>query len=324
MGSGLISLTFWTKMSADPFMRLAWFRPVSEAGSHAIASTDDVGLLIRALRSLHKIDVINEDRAHDFVWQHARTSYDLCVYELDNTPAHQFIWPYLLHYSGVTLLRSVSVPHLITGARGPRTSLPLHASRIVLVPHAPIAEVLQADYPAARIRSIIPGVEPLAGPRDAIVESLRWPVDGSALTDALAGFAAARPVMVFDCTETADWPSIDPHDWQRRSNEEPICVAIDPRDEDHSRRVAIRRLREDAALRQRLGAAAQAWWRAHATVEIAAAAFESVLREARTIAPPPRPADWPANAADDGTRLMRELLAPFGVLPRVAGLGRQA
>jgi len=306
-------------------MRLAWFRPTSAAsGSHAIASTDDVGLLIRALAPLHDIDVINEDRAHDFVWREARAPHDLTVYELDNTPAHQFIWPYLLHYSGVTLLRSVSVPHLITGARGPRTSFPLHASRVVVVPHAPIAEVLQADYPAARIRAITPGVEPLAGPPDAIVESLRWPVDGSALADALAGFAAARPVIVFDCTETADWPSIDPHDWRQRSPADPICVAIDPRDEDHSRRVAIARLNDDSALRQRLGAAAQAWWRAHATVDIAAAAFDEVLKEARSLAPPRRPSDWPPHAADDGTRLTRDLLAPFDVLPRVPWLGREA
>ena len=300
-------------------MRLAWFRPARAAA----ASADDIGLLLRALGSLHEIDVIDRDRAHDFVWQQARRPYDLCVYELDNTPAHQFIWPYVLHYPGVTMLRSVSVPHLITGARGPRTSFPLHASRVVVVPHAPLGEVLQADYPEAHIRAITPGVEPVPAPGDVVVESLRWPVDGSALTDAIAGFAAGRAVIVFDCTETADWPSIDPHDWQPRSDEEPICVAIDPRDEDHSRRVAIRRLRDDAVLRDRLGAAAQAWWRAHATVERAAAAFEEVLREARTIAPPSRPSDWPPHAADDGTGFVRELLRPFDVLPRVAWLGRQ-
>ena len=300
-------------------MRLAWFRPASGARDVSAsrdarpAPTDDTALLIEALAPRHDIEVIVARRAHDFVWQHARTPFDLCIYELDNTPAHQFIWPYVLHYPGVTLLRSVAVPHLVSGGRGPRTSFPLHASRIVVVPHAPVAEILQDDYPAARVRAITPGVEPLEGPRDAIVEPLQWPVDGAPLTDALAGFAAGRAVAVFDCTETADWPSIDPHDWQPRSAEPPICVAIDPRDEEHLRRVTRRRLKDDNALRDRLGAAAHAWWRAHATVPCAANAFEQVLEEAREVSPPERPADWPAFVADDGTRRARALLAPFGI-----------
>ena len=32
--------------------------------------------------------------------------FDLCVYELDDTPSHQYIWPYLLHYPGVLALRT--------------------------------------------------------------------------------------------------------------------------------------------------------------------------------------------------------------------------
>jgi hypothetical protein len=291
-------------------MRLAWFTP---AAADTAAPTDDLGLLIRALAPRYRIEAIDERAAHDFVWRQARDPYDLCVYELDNTAAHQYVWAYALHYPGVTLMRSLALPRLLAGVRGPRTSYPLYASRLVVVAQASTADVLQSDYPGARIRAITPGVEPLSGPADEIVESLRWPVDGAPLTDALAGFAAGRPVIVFDCTETADWPSIDPHDWQSRTPEAPICVAIDPRDEAHSRRVAVRRLREDRELRARLGAAARVWWETHATVPRAAAAFAQVLEDARTLPPPAKPADWPAAIGDDGMRLARGLVAPLGI-----------
>src|SRR5215510_3942133 len=84
-------------------MKLAWFRPSDEADAHPF---DDTPALVRALSAEHELHVFTESNAHDFVWQHFRAPYDLCLFELDNTAAHRFVWPYLLGYSGVLLLRT--------------------------------------------------------------------------------------------------------------------------------------------------------------------------------------------------------------------------
>ena len=83
-------------------MRLAWFRPDAAVGS-------DLDAVIDGLRETHDIRTIGAGAAHDFVWQAAQGAFDLCVYELDDSAAHQYIWPYLLHYPGVLVLRTVSL-----------------------------------------------------------------------------------------------------------------------------------------------------------------------------------------------------------------------
>jgi hypothetical protein len=212
----------------------------------------------------------------------------------------------------------------------PRHGRALQASRLVVVPHEPVAQALADDYPGVRVRTLAPGVDPLPGDASLVITALSWPPDGAALTHAMAGFAAGRAVIVFDSPETADWPSLDPQNWEPRdplalrgfaasarhaADEEPICVSIDPRDEAHSLRLALRRLDGDPALRERLGAAAQTWWREHATVEMAANGFEVLLQEARDT-PDPIGLD-----ADDGTSLARRLLGEFDFGPRALGLG---
>lgn len=336
-------------------MRLAWFSPAPAApsGSASPAPTDDLGLLVRALASRHQIERFDDRRAHDFVPLQARRPFDLCVYELDDTPATQFVWPYLLHYPGLTLLRAGSLhrsraavlerqgrlddfarefafdhpgatPPVARGARRiarggwPMVRVPLLASRLTVVPFEPTAEMLRAEYPEARITSAMPGVEPLGDDDERlVVDALHWPPAGRALTDALAGFAARRAVLVFDSPETVDWPSLDPQNWAPRTGTArpiaPICVTIDPRDEAHSRRLAHRRLEADAGLRTRLAEAAHAWWRAHATVPAAAARFEAILADAGAAAPPPRPPDWPPHLDDDGTATARRVLSAFGM-----------
>ena len=80
-------------------MRLAWFRPGSDVA-------DDLAPVIEGLRDTHDLRLIDARAAHDFVWQAAQGAFDLCVYELDDTLRHQYIWPYLLHYPGVLALRT--------------------------------------------------------------------------------------------------------------------------------------------------------------------------------------------------------------------------
>jgi hypothetical protein len=323
-------------------MRLAWFGPAD------LAPHTDMATLVRALASRHQIDVIDERAAHDFVWRHRRHAYDMCVYELDNTPAHQFVWPYLVHYPGVTRLHRLTLqdsralalerdqriddfvrefafchpgaaapvlPALrrISAGSWPMLAVPLLASRVTVVAHAAVAESLGADYPGARVQSIIPGVERLPENADEVVWAAHWPVHGAPLIQALKGFAAGRAVVVFDGPETADWPSVDPQDWRPRSEAPPICVAVDPRDEAHSRRVASRRLAHDAALRTMLGTAAEAWWRRNATVDRAAAEFERVLEDAVTHGDPEQPAGWPSHLSANGLSRAREVLGQFGL-----------
>jgi hypothetical protein len=83
-------------------MRVAWFRP------HNTRSVD-LDAVIDGLRETHDIWMIGAPAAHDFVWQAAQGAFDLCVYEIDDTAAHQYIWAYLLHYPGVLVLRTVSL-----------------------------------------------------------------------------------------------------------------------------------------------------------------------------------------------------------------------
>ena len=68
----------------------------------------------------------------------------------------------------------------------------------------------------------------------------------------------------------------------------PICVAIDILDEDHSLRLAMRRLAADAALRDALGRAARDWWARDHSVEAMADDYERVMREAAGAARPGR------------------------------------
>jgi len=82
-------------------MRLAWFRP--DRGPSAF---DHLAAVVDGLRETHDLHLVDARAAHDFVWQAAQGTYDLCVYELDDTAAHQYIWPYVLHYPGVLALHT--------------------------------------------------------------------------------------------------------------------------------------------------------------------------------------------------------------------------
>jgi hypothetical protein len=314
--------------------------------------------------------------AHDFVWRHARHPFDVCVYELTDTPGAAFIWPYLLHYPGIVRLRSLTHRHrgrqlqherrapdsLAEGAFGVGR-IPLLASRLAVVADPVLAGRLQDRYPEARVRSapicvagVEPGRHPAAVPmvavtatthaeavhraaarargagsalavridadaraaaRDAdIVIALPWPPPDEPPVAALLAMAAGRPAIVHETALTAAWPALDPQTWQPRGivpHGDPVVVSIDPRDEEHSLMLALRRLAAEPALRARLGAAAHAWWQTNATPAVAAAAWRPLLEEAATLPPPTRPPGWPAHLQADGTERTRAILAEFGV-----------
>ena len=374
-------------------MNIAWFRADAPDASDPL---DDTAALVDELRAAHAIDVFVEAEAHDFVWRHFLKPWDLCVYELDNTRGHQFVWAYLLNYPGVVMIKSPAVQNswgaalsregrlddYMAGFRfGDRASsspglrVPLLSSRSVVVSYAALAQSLQEAYPEARVRyapacggpkgSVPHGSRSrqsgadLSGPRSTkfgvldgsrldvverafqrareagaavdvltgdsaarilatcdVVVALTWPPYDTPLTAALASMAAGKPVVTLELETTADWPALDPQTWRPRgfvATDAPIAVTIDPRDEEHSLMLAMRRLASDAPLRGQLGRAAHAWWQAHATPAHAAAAWNQILQEAASLAPPPRPDDWPKHLGADGTELARAILEEFGL-----------
>lgn len=335
-------------------MRIAWFRHVNTDSTNPL---DDTAALVDGLRQTHDIDVIVAATAHDFVWQQEQQPWDLCVFELDNTHAHQFIWGYLPNYPGVVLLHSIDVVNLRVAILG---------SRAVVVADSGLAERLQARFPMANLRYAPPFAErtrpddsaakgsvtfavydrrargrqridrafarariagaafdvlgaeatPHALARCDVVIAPAWPPFHAPLTPLLAAMAAGKPVITMETDATAEWPSIDPQTWRPRgltASEPPVAVTVDPRDEEHSLMLAIRKLSADAALRAQLGQAARAWSETNATLARAVAAWTAILRDGATLAPPPRPADWPAQFLMDGTELARNIRAEFGL-----------
>jgi len=127
--------------------------------------------------------------------------------------------------------------------------------------------------------------------------------------------SSAKPLVIFETASSATWSTLDPQTWQPRGigvTETPIAIAIDPRDEEHSLALALRRLATDASLRTELGGAARAWWERNGTIAHAAAAWRSLIREAASLPAPAHPAGWPPHLTADGTEGAREMLRAFG------------
>ncbi len=175
-----------------------------------------------------------------------------------------------------------------------------------------------------------------------IVLNLRWPTAREVSGPWLRALAAGKPTVTIDLAHLWDVPSLDPRTWMPnlaalpdpgsrlqsddsapRSPAEhrtadrgprtatPVTVAIDILDEDHSLRLALRRLATDADLRATLGAAARRYWRREHSPEASLEDYHRVIalalaREA------PRPT-LPPHLRDNGDRTLRDLLGPFGV-----------
>ncbi|HUF48522.1 MAG TPA: glycosyltransferase family 4 protein [Vicinamibacterales bacterium] len=112
-------------------MRLAWFTPWPPQSSGIAGRSAE--LVPRLAADGHAIDVyVHEGRvpidrhapvepvdrgevrvlgAHDFVWRHARQPYDLPVYQVGNSVLHDFIWPYLFRWPGLSILHDARLHH---------------------------------------------------------------------------------------------------------------------------------------------------------------------------------------------------------------------
>jgi glycosyltransferase involved in cell wall biosynthesis len=102
-------------------MKLAWFSPISPIRSGIAHYSAE---LVPELKTKHSIDIFVDDHptqqlndarntfsAHEFIWKHKNNPYDLMVYQLGNSPFHDYMWPYLIRYSGLVVLHDGHLHH---------------------------------------------------------------------------------------------------------------------------------------------------------------------------------------------------------------------
>lgn len=87
-------------------VRIAWFSPLPPDRSGIAAYTAEIVPLLAS--RIGAIDLYHAGR-HDFVWRHRRHPYDLIVYQLGNSAAHDFLWAYLFRYPGLLVLHDAQV-----------------------------------------------------------------------------------------------------------------------------------------------------------------------------------------------------------------------
>ncbi|HEX9367917.1 MAG TPA: glycosyltransferase family 4 protein [Vicinamibacterales bacterium] len=169
--------------------------------------------------------------------------------------------------------------------------------------------------------------------------NLRWPTARETSGPWLRALAAGRATIITDLVHLGDVPSLDPRTWTdnglsalgfglreeatepmgsvasvpkpKAQSPKPVCVAIDILDEDHSLRLAMRRLASDRALREQLRRAARDWWAREHSLEAMVDDYERVLREAA--GRPDPDITLPAHMRNPGDRKLRALLTPFGL-----------
>ena len=190
-------------------MRLALFTPLPPERSGIARYAAE---LLPVLSRRHTIDVYPNEQhppraglggidtfgAHDFVWKHVRTPYDLVVYQLGNATCHDYMWAYLARYPGLVVLHDGQLHQsraraLLAGKREhryraefafdhpdapagvvdlgaegilgdslvylwPMLRLPVESARLVAVHSTWFADRLRREYPDAAVDSIRMGV----------------------------------------------------------------------------------------------------------------------------------------------------------------------
>lgn len=178
--------------------------------------------------------------------------------------------------------------------------------------------------------------------------NLRWPTAREMSGPWLRCLAAGKPTIVIDLAHMTEFASLDPRTWtvndpscepraascppSRAAQQtrfgaaspklveedarpaeagDPITIAIDILDEDHSLRLAMRRLASDAALRRSLGLAGHAWWKQEHSFAPMLDDYRRVIAAAHR-RPAPR-VDLPRHLVDSGDRVLREVVQAFGL-----------
>jgi len=163
--------------------------------------------------------------------------------------------------------------------------------------------------------------------------SLRWPSGRETSGTWLRALAAGKPTVVTDLAHGGEARMLDPETWRvlpaplarPGTQDEPVSVAVSLTDEPRQLEQAMRRLNDDAALRQALGRAARAHWSAHHTMGAAVEDYRAAIAHALAC-PAPRVRDLPAHLRPDPMDAARRVASEWGVevdiLEREKGEGR--
>jgi glycosyltransferase involved in cell wall biosynthesis len=99
-------------------VRLAWFSPLPPVRSGIATCSAE---LVEALGQRHEIDVFGDEpgavpggrarSAHEFLQRHRQRAYDLTVYQVGNSSHHDYLWPYLFRFPGLTVLHDAHLHH---------------------------------------------------------------------------------------------------------------------------------------------------------------------------------------------------------------------
>ena len=191
-----------------------------------------------------------------------------------------------------------------------------------------VAEVRTAGVEASAVT--LPGAagdasspESLAGADVCVALQER----SGAVTDSwLRCLAAARPTVVSARARLADVPLLDPRSGRNLhgGSDEDVAVGIDPRHEEETLWLAMRRLAVDGDLRRTLGASARSWWQARSgrqaqMVDDYRRVLHEVAREPAAEAGSP-----PAHMRSDGMELARRIADECGLAGDLFGLGFRA
>ena len=101
-------------------MRVAWFSPLPpDASGIAAYSAEVVPLLAPRFGALDLYSApspasevgatLHAIHPVEFTWRHRRQPYDLVVYQLGNSKAHDFMWSFLFRYPGLLVLHDAQV-----------------------------------------------------------------------------------------------------------------------------------------------------------------------------------------------------------------------
>jgi glycosyltransferase involved in cell wall biosynthesis len=174
--------------------------------------------------------------------------------------------------------------------------------------------------------------------------NLRWPTAREVSGPWLRALAAGRPTITVDLAHMVDVPSLDPRTWKTQSgsvvrdpgsvgtgscgptnathselsdpgsripDRDAVTVAVDILDEDHSLRLAMRRLATDPALRASLGDAGRRYWEREHSMPRMVDDYERVMAEAAATSAPQ--VTLPAHLVNDGDHLLNDTLAQFSL-----------
>jgi glycosyltransferase involved in cell wall biosynthesis len=148
---------------------------------------------------------------------------------------------------------------------------------------------------------------------------LRWPTTGEASASWLRAIAAGLPTVITDLAHQADLPVLDPRTWtvqhasRSLAQPAPVAIAIDILDEEHSLRLALRRLATDEELCRQLGRAAREHYESQHTIGRMVAGYRRAIALATASTAPA--AILPSHLRPDPLAHVRELLDPFGLDP---------